>query len=182
MYNNTWELTKSCAAVCQSWVGVATGRGSGWRRQGTVGGRVRLVAVARSDTKWTGLGFTGLESTDTGYIYGIVKGSNCTSQLKVHSGSQVSTLTSHLAFISLLTWLFPDRVKVVWNLIFTNLTGQSKSRYRCDCCEWIQANFTSHLCTAGSHTGRSWRTAAMSQWRDSEALNLCTEAAYIANQ
>lgn len=62
-------LTKSCAAVCQSGVCVAAGGGSGRGRQGTVGGRVGLVAVARTNTKWTGLGFTGLESKDIGYIY-----------------------------------------------------------------------------------------------------------------
>lgn len=78
--SDEWELTKSCAAVGQSWVGVAAGRGSGRGRQGTVGGRVSLVAVARTNTKWTGLGFTGLESTETGYIYSIL---DLHSQLKL---------------------------------------------------------------------------------------------------
>lgn len=54
-------LTKCCAAVRQSWVRVATRRGSGRRWQGTVGGRVRLIAVSGTDSKRTGLGFAGLE-------------------------------------------------------------------------------------------------------------------------
>lgn len=56
------ELTERCAAVGQARVSVAAGGGSGRRRQGAVRGRVRLVAVARTNTKRAGLGFAWLEN------------------------------------------------------------------------------------------------------------------------
>lgn len=101
------KLTEGCAAVCQARVSVAAGGGSGRRRQGAVGGRVSLVAVARTNTKRTGLGFTWLGNKHTGHTGGRARfhseqSDNVWAQSALHSCTAEDALNMHVFYFFLL--------------------------------------------------------------------------------